>query len=254
MLKSRVIPCLLLKNRGLVKTVKFKDPRYIGDPINCVKIFNDKEVDELVFLDIQATMGKRKPQFDIISDIASECFMPLCYGGGINTLEDIQKILNIGVEKIAINSHAIEKPEFVRDASRAFGSQSIVVSIDVKKSLFGKYQVYSDSGIKSTRLTPIEHAMRMEEMGAGEILLNSIDKDGTMAGYDLELIKMVSESVHIPVIACGGAGDISHFKEAIDFGKASAVAAGSLFVFQGSLRAVLINYPEYKVLENLLNG
>lgn len=252
MLKTRVIPCLLLRDRGLVKTVRFSDPTYLGDPINAVKIFNDKEVDELIFLDIKATLENREPPFKLISEIASECFMPLCYGGGIKSLKDIQSILNLGVEKVSVNSYAVENPHFVRESADLVGRQSIVVSLDVKKHLSGQYEIFTYGGKKLTGLNPVQFAIEMEEMGAGEILLNSIDRDGTMAGYDLELIKSVTKSVSIPVIACGGAGKLEDFTDAVKRGGASAVAAGSLFVFQGRLRGVLINFPSPKELQEAL--
>jgi cyclase len=239
----RVIPCLLLLNKGLVKTVRFKDPKYLGDPINAVRIFNDKEVDELVFLDITATIDNRRPPFEYLRNIASECFMPLSYGGGIKSIEDIKTILGIGVEKVCINSYAIEDPTFIRQASDLFGSSSISVSIDVKKNLFGKYKVCTHGGRQITDLNPVQVANLSASMGAGEILLNSIDRDGKMQGYDLELIRSVSKSVDIPVIACGGAGDIVHCVDAVHLGGASAAAAGSMFVYYGRKKAVLINYP-----------
>lgn len=244
MLTTRVIPCLLLRNQGLVKTVKFKDPKYVGDPINAVRIFNDKEVDELLFLDITATVDRRTPRYKVISEIASECFMPLAYGGGIRSIEDIRQVLAVGVEKVCINTHAVDDPEFIRTAADIFGSQSIVVSIDVKKTLFGKYEVFTNSGSKASNLDPLSHAVRMEQMGAGEIFLNSIDRDGTMTGYDLELTRRVTAAVGIPVIACGGAGTVAHFRDAVKQGGASAVSAGSMFVFHGKHRAVLISYPD----------
>lgn len=253
MRKTRVIPCLLLKNLGLVKTIKFKNPKYVGDPINAVKIFNEKEVDELIFLDITATIENRKPPLKLITQIAGECFMPFSYGGGIRTLEDIKEILSLGVEKVAINSYAVENPSFVKKAAEYFGSQSIIVSIDVKKVLFSRYEVYTHSGRKGTKLDPVEFALKMEEMGAGEIFLNSIDNDGKMKGYDIEIIKNVSESVSIPVIASGGAGKIEDFTEAVQKGRASAVAAGSLFVFIGPHRAVLINFPTSEELKGVLD-
>jgi cyclase len=247
-LRTRVIPCLLLKGQGLVKTVKFKNPKYVGDPVNAVKIFNDKEVDELIFLDIEATAEGRRPPIKLISEIASECFMPLSYGGGLRDLEDIKTIFNLGVEKVIINSYAIENPSFVNEASRLYGSQSIVVAVDVKKKSKDKYEVLSRSGNKKTGLDPVEHVMRMERLGAGEIFLNSIDRDGTMQGYDIELIKRITETVSIPVIVCGGAGKIEDFVDAVKKGGASAVAAGSLFVFHGKYRAVLISYPAIEEL------
>jgi cyclase len=243
MLKIRVIPCLLLKGQGLVKTVKFKNPKYVGDPINAVKIFNDKEVDELIFLDIEATVEGRRPPFKTISEIGGECFMPLSYGGGIRDLDDIKTIFNLGVEKVIINSYAIENPSFINQASKLYGSQSIVVAVDVKKKSKDKYEVFTRGGNKKTGLDPVEHAMKMERLGAGEIFLNSIDRDGTIQGYDTELIKRITEKVSVPVIVCGGAGKIEDFVDAVKKGGASAVAAGSLFVFHGKYRAVLISYP-----------
>lgn len=252
MLKTKVIPCLLLKNLGLVKTVKFREPKYVGDPINAVKIFNEKETDELVFLDITATIEKRSPNLKLLSQIASEAFIPFSYGGGLRTLEDIKKILQTGVEKIIINSYAFENPEFIKEAAKAFGSQSIVVSIDVKKNIWGKYEVFTHSGQKNTKVAPVQYALEMKKMGAGEIFLNSIERDGTRKGYDLNLIEKVSKAVDIPVVACGGAGKIEDFKKAIR-ADASAVSAGSLFVFMGPHRAVLINYPAPEELEKILN-
>jgi cyclase len=253
MLKARVIPCLLLKGQGLVKTIKFKHPKYVGDPINAVKIFNDKEVDELIFLDIEATVNERRPPIKLISEIASECFMPLSYGGGLRNLDDIKTIFNLGVEKVIINSYAIENPNFVREASRHYGSQSIVVAVDVKRDFFGKYEIYSIGGKKKTKLNLVDHIKEMEKLGAGEIFLNSIDQDGTMEGYDIEMIKKVTGSVSIPVIACGGAGKIQDFIDAVEKGGASAVAAGSMFVFHGKHRAVLITYPSVHELEKALS-
>jgi cyclase len=252
MLKTRVIPCLLLKGRGLVKTVKFKNPKYVGDPINAVKIFNDKEVDELIFLDIEATVDGRKPPFKLISEIASECFMPLSYGGGLRDLDDIKTIFNLGVEKVIINSYAIENPDFVKEASGCYGSQSIVVAVDVKRNSFGKYEIFSLGGRKKTKLNLVDHVKQMEKLGAGEIFLNSIDRDGTMEGYDIEMMKKVTDTVSIPAIASGGAGKIGDFAEAVRKGGASAVAAGSMFVFHGKHRAVLITYPSIHDLEEAL--
>lgn len=252
MLKTRIIPCLLLKGQGLVKTFKFRNPKYVGDPINAVKIFNDKEVDELVLLDIEASVEGRRPPAKLISEIASECFMPLSYGGGLRNLDDLKTIFSLGVEKVILNSYAIENPAFVEKAAEFYGSQSIVVSIDVKKSSSGKYEVFAHGGRRKTNLHLIEHVIEMEKLGAGEIFLNSIDKDGTMEGYDIELIKKVTESVSIPVIACGGASKIEDFVEAVKVGGASAAAAGSMFVFHGKHRAVLITYPSIDSLEKAL--
>ncbi len=252
MLRTRVIPCLLLKGRGLVKTVKFRDPVYVGDPINAVRIFNDKEVDELVFLDITATIEKRPPQFDLIGDIATECFMPFGIGGGIHDIETANRLLKMGSEKVIFNSAATDL-NLIREAANLFGSQSVVASIDVKRSRFGKYQVYTHSGRVNTKKDPVEFAKELESAGAGEIFLNSIDRDGTMIGYDIQLLKSVTESINIPVVACGGAGKLDDFREAVINGGASAVAAGSMFVFHGPHRAVLINYPTQEQLKQYLN-
>lgn len=253
MLKTRVMPCLLLRNRGLVKTIKFKNPNYVGDPINTVRIFNEMEVDELIFLDITATPSQKKPPFELLEEIATECFMPFTYGGGLRTLDDIKTVFNLGVEKVAINSYAVERPEFVQEAAERFGSQSIVVSIDVKRRLFGKYEVYTQGGRQRAKLDPVDFAQRMENLGAGEILLTSIDQDGTMDGYDIDLIKRVAAAVTIPVIACGGAGVIEDFGKAVHEGGASAVAAGSMVVYQGKGKGVLINFPQKKKLKALLD-
>ena len=254
MLKTRVIPSLLLKDRGLVKTVKFKNPKYVGDPINAVKIFNDKEVDELIFLDISATMTRRNPQFGLIEDIATECFMPFAYGGGIRNIDDAKQILKLGAEKIVINTYALENHSFIKKASEIFGCQSIVVSIDVKKNWMGKYLIYTHSGAKNINIDPLEFAKKVEKMGVGELFINSIDRDGTMQGYDLDIIKGIAETVDIPVIACGGAGKLQDFQDAVKIGKASAVAAGSMFVFYGPHKAVLINYPSQEDLKKYLNS
>lgn len=243
MMRPRVIPCLLLKNKGLVKTVQFRNPTYVGDPINAVRIFNDKEVDELIFLDITASIERRSPPFEFISKIAGECFMPLTYGGGIRKIEDIKTILSLGVEKVCINSYAVENPAFIRAAADLVGSSSVVVALDVKKNARSKYEVFTYSGTRPTGLDPVQWAAEMEKMGAGELLLNSIDRDGTMQGYDIKLVRQVAEAVSVPVIACGGAGKISDLVQAVHEGKASAVAAGSMFVFHGKHRAVLINFP-----------
>jgi imidazole glycerol-phosphate synthase subunit HisF len=243
---KRLIPCLLLRNNGLVKTVRFRDFTYVGDPINTVKIFNEKEVDELFFLDIDATKSGKEPPYELIQDIASECFMPFAYGGGINSINQIERIIKSGAEKVIINSQAFLKKNFVEDAVRQFGSSTIGVSIDVKKEFLKGNIVYVKGGTLSTGLKPVEHARNMEDAGAGEILINSIDRDGLMEGYDLELIRSVTQSVRIPVIACGGAGNLNDFSLAVKQGGASAAAAGSLFVFHGKRRAVLITYPSYQ--------
>ena len=251
MIRPRVIPCLLLRHEGLVKTVKFKEPRYLGDPINIVRIFNDKEVDELIFLDILATVENRAPNFELLGKITSECFMPLGYGGGIRTLEDVKKLLAIGVEKIVLNTSAVENPSLIRAAADYAGSLAVVISLDVKKAMFGKYETCTRGGKKGTGLDPVKFAVEMEQQGAGELFLNSIDRDGTMQGYDLELVRRVAEAVTIPVVACGGAGNIQHLAEAVQAG-ASAAAAGSMFVFQGPLRGVLISYPAQEELKRAI--
>ena len=247
-LLPRVIPCLLLKGSGLVKTTQFKNEVYLGDPRNTVKIFNDKEVDELVLLDITATREKKPIQFELIHEIVSEAFMPVAYGGGIRDVAEAKRILALGVEKIVINTIAVENPQFVSQAAEQFGSSSVVVCMDVKRSLLGKYEVHTHGGRNNTRLDPTQQATLMAKLGAGEIIVNSIDRDGMMQGYDLELVKRVSSAVDVPVIACGGAGNVDHLAAAIKQGGASAVAAGSLFVFQGRHRAVLINFPDQPTL------
>jgi cyclase len=252
MISARVIPCLLLKGQGLVKTVKFKDPKYLGDPINIVRIFNDKEVDEIVLLDITATPENRGPQFDRLKDIASEAFIPLAYGGGIRNMDDVRTLLSIGIEKLILNTSSFENPSLIRDAADHAGSQAVVISIDVKKNLLGKYEVFTRCGQKKTGIDPVKHAVEMESMGAGEIIINSIDRDGMMQGYDLDLIQKVANAVSVPVVACGGAGNLQHIADAIKVGHASAAAAGSIFVFQGPLRAVLISYPAPSDLKRLL--
>ncbi|CUJ03974.1 AglZ/HisF2 family acetamidino modification protein [Achromobacter xylosoxidans] len=251
MLRTRVIPCLLLKNGGLVKTRKFKNPTYIGDPINAVRIFNEKEVDELVFLDISATAAGREPDYELLGDIASEAFMPFAYGGGISTLEHARKLFKLGVEKVILNTSIAQSPALISQIAAEAGSQSVVVSIDVKRNLFGKYTVHSQGGTVSLDTDPVSHARSMERAGAGEILLTAIDRDGCMNGYDLPLITAVSNAVDIPVVASGGASSLHDFAQAKQAG-ASAVSAGSMFVFHGKHRAVLITYPAYSQLEALL--
>jgi imidazole glycerol-phosphate synthase subunit HisF len=249
MMLPRVMPCLLLRNTGLVKTVRFEHPTYVGDPTNAVRIFNEKEVDELVFLDITATIERKPPPLRSLTEIAGECFMPLAYGGGIRTLDEIESILKLGVEKVCINTQAVRDPNLIEKAASIFGSQSIVVSIDVKRTRFCRYEVFVESGRTGTRLSPVEHARHMEQLGAGELFVNAIDRDGTMKGYDLELLQSVTSAVSVPVIACGGAGGVADLVAAVRQGGASAVAAGSLFVFHGKHRAVLISFPARHVLE-----
>ncbi|MBP2133110.1 cyclase [Methanomicrobium sp. W14] len=261
MFRPRIIPALLLKDKGLVKTVQFRDPKYIGDPINAVHIYNDKKADELIFLNIVASrreglfkrIKKHELPFDLTSKISRECLMPLSYGGGITSVHEIEMLFKSGVEKVIINTEAFNNPGLIREASEIFGSQSIIVSIDAKKRSSGQYEVIINDGETPAGLDPVTHAKEMESQGAGEIMINSIDLDGTMTGYDIELIRQVSDAVNIPVIACGGAGKISDFRQAYYEGHASALAAGSLFVFHGRKRAVLISYPTKKELEDLFS-
>ncbi len=240
---TRVIPTLLLKGHGFVKTTKFKKPIYLGDPINIVKIFNEKEADEIIILDIAATVENRGPNFDLLGDIAGECFMPLSYGGGIRTTDDIHQVTSLGFEKVCINTNAVRSPDLVRAAAERFGSSTIAVSIDVREGMFGKLSTYIQSARESTGMHPVEAAQRAEEEGAGELLVNSVNRDGTMRGYDISLIRQVADAVSIPVVACGGASNCQDLAEAALAGGASAVAAGSMFVFHGRHRAVLINTP-----------
>jgi cyclase len=252
MLLTRFMPCLLLLNGSLVKTVRFKDPAYIGDPINAIRIYNELEVDELVFLDIMATVEGRRPPFDVLEEIASECFMPVAYGGGLRTIEDIRTTFRVGVEKVVLNTQAILEPDLVRAAATRFGSQSIVASIDAKRTKDG-LDVFTHGGRQAMGRRPADVARQMAEAGAGEIFINSIDRDGTMQGYDLELIRSVVDAVGVPVIACGGAGTVEHLGEAIKQGGAAAVAAGSMVVYFGRNRAVLINVPEKEELDAALS-
>jgi cyclase len=231
-----------------VKTKKFKDPVYVGDPINAVRIFSEKEVDELVILDIDASRECREPNYELISEIAGECFMPVAYGGGIRTLAQARKLIRCGIEKVVINSASIDSTGFIREIADVFGSQAVVGSIDAKRTLLGGHRVFAKSGTVDTKLKPEDHAAALEKAGVGEIILNSIDCDGLMQGYDIELIKKVSAKVNLPVVACGGAGTLDHMRRAINESGASAVAAGSMFIFYGKHRAVLINYPTGKVI------
>lgn len=250
MLNTRVIPCLLLRNGGLVKTIEFKEAKYVGDPINAVRIFNDKEVDELLFLDIGATAAGAGPSFRLLEDIASEAFMPFGYGGGISDLDHVSRLFSIGIEKVVLNTAAAKNPRLVEQAATIVGSSGVVVSVDVRRDRSGRTSVFVNGGKDDLRRSPADYARELEGMGAGEIVLTSIDRDGTQAGYDLELIRDVASSVSIPVVASGGAGTLDHFREAVDSG-ASAVAAGSMFIFHGRHRAVLIRYPEYSKLVSL---
>lgn len=251
MLKNRVIPALLLRDGGLIKTHKFKNPKYVGDCVNAIRIFNEKEVDELIVLDIYATRERRRPDFETIGRIAEECFMPLCYGGGVSTLEDASRIYQCGVEKISLQTAALRDPGLVTEIARKYGSQAVVVSIDVKKDWLGRRKVYaSDSGKLLDEPLP-DVLRRLVDAGAGEVLINAVDRDGDLCGYDFTLVSEVSGQVSVPVIASGGAASLEDFKKAVDAG-ASAVAAGAYFVFHGPHRAVLITYPKYEELERTL--
>lgn len=251
MLQTRVIPVLLLQNKGLVKTVKFKHPKYVGDPLNAIKIFNEKEVDELIFLDIDASKKGGEPDYRLIEDFAGECFMPVCYGGGITDIEQIKKIFSLGIEKVSINHAALQDDRLIKEAVERFGSQSIVVTVDIKKSLMGTYKIYDHTKKKTLKIPFLDYIKRIETLGAGEILVNNVDLDGTQQGYDIDLLKQVVNHVTIPVIACGGAGSLEDFRKAKTEAGVSAVAAGSFFVFHGKHKAVLITYPKYRELEKL---
>lgn len=253
MANVRVIPVLLLKNTGLVKTVKFKNSKYVGDPINAVRIFNEKEVDELVFLDIEAGIKNIEPNYKIIKDIASECFMPLSYGGGITNITQVKKLFSLGIEKVVLNTAAIINPNLINEIADIYGSQSVVVSIDVKKSFLGKFQVMYSSGTKVESKSVRELITEIQERGAGEVIVHAIDRDGTQNGFDLDLIRIAAEVTRVPLVALGGASNLYDLKKALDAG-ATAVAAGSFFIFHGRHRAVLISYPSIEELNKLFNS
>jgi cyclase len=252
MLKHRVIPCLLLRNRGLVKTVKFENPKYVGDPINAIRIFNEKEVDELLVLDIEASKTKREPDYELIEQFAGECFMPLAYGGGITTVEQVKRLFSIGVEKISVQTSALADFKLVSDIASHYGNQSVVVAIDIKKNLIGRYKLYASATRQLLDQDWSQFILNAIDAGAGEILLNSVDKDGTMSGMDFTLIEKAAKLCKVPLIASGGVAGLADFKKAVDSG-ADAVAAGAFFVYHGPLRAVLITYPKYAELINLLD-
>jgi cyclase len=247
MLRSRITPCLLVHKKGLVKTVAFENPKYVGDPINAVKIFNEKEVDELFVIDIDATVEDRGPDYNLIKNLAVECRMPFCYGGGITSVEQARKIISLGVEKIAISSAAIDNPELLKEIKDAIGSQSVVVVLDVKKKgIFGNYEIYTHNGKKSSKYKLKDYLTILNEIGIGEIVVNSIDEDGKMKGYDFKLFDSVRDLTNMPMTILGGAGSIEDISNAIGRYKTIGVAAGSLFVFKGKYKAVLINYPDRK--------
>jgi cyclase len=255
MLYPRIIPVLLVRDKGLVKTVKFKDPKYVGDPINAVRIFNEKEADEIVVLDIDATAEGREPDYKMIENLALECRMPFCYGGGIKTIDQAMRILGLGVEKVAFSSAALGNPDLLRELSEQVGRQSVVVVLDVKKKLLGgKYSCYTHNATRNTNISPIEFAKLAQEYGVGEIVINSIDNDGEMRGYNLELIHNLKSQVTVPVTALGGAGSLDDIGALISREKTIGAAAGSLFVFKGKYRAVLINYPSNLEKKNLFSA
>ena len=253
MLQPRIIPLLLIKNKGLVKSVNFKNHKYVGDPINAVRIFNEKKVDELIMLDITATTEQSKPDFDKISLWASECRMPLCYGGGIKNLNDAEKIFSLGVEKVALSSVITINPNLITEISEKVGCQSVVVVIDIKRNIFGNYEIFTHNGTKRVKINLFNYVKKIEELGAGEIVINSIDRDGTMKGYEISLIKKIRNLISIPITVVGGAGNFDHIKELVDEFNIIGASAGSMFVFKGKYRAVLINYLSDNQKRELIN-
>lgn len=251
MLQTRVMPCLLLDEGGLLKTISFKNPTYIGDAINSVRIYNELEVDEIIILDIYATKNGRGPDFEKIAQLTEECFMPFTYGGGIKTYEDAQQLFDMGVEKISLNNAALNNVKLIEKIANAYGSQAVVVSMDINKTLFSGQRVFEKCGSKKTKWLPHEWAKFVENAGAGEILINSIERDGKMDGFDLDLISSVVNCVDIPVIAAGGAGEVADIGRAKNAG-ASAIALGSMAVYQNKNRGILINFPDYKTLREIL--
>jgi len=244
MLRPRITPCLLVQNGGLVKTIKFGNPKYVGDPINAVKIFNEKEVDEIIVVDIDASVHQNEPDYVLIKNLAAECRMPLCYGGGVKTVGQVERIISLGVEKVAMSSAVIINPELIAKAAAVVGSQSIVVVMDAKKVKSSEpYELFIHNGRKATGLNPVEFAKAAEHLGAGELVINSIDRDGLMTGYDLQLARRVREATNLPITILGGAGSLKDIATLIELFGTIGAAAGSLFVFKGSFRAVLINYP-----------
>ncbi|WP_306591091.1 AglZ/HisF2 family acetamidino modification protein [Geothrix sp. 21YS21S-4] len=253
MLRPRIIPCLLVHQGGLVKTVEFKAPRYVGDPINAVKIFNEKETDELAVLDIDATVHQIEPNFKLIANLAAECRMPLCYGGGVKRADQARKIIGLGVEKVAISSAAIERPALIREASSEIGAQSVVVVLDVRSGpKGGVYEIWTHNGQRNTGRSLVDVAQEVESLGAGEIVINAIDRDGIGKGYDLDLARTVRQAVHVPITLLGGAGSLHDIRLLVEACGIVGAAAGSLFVFKGPYRAVLINYPNPSAKDELV--
>ncbi|WP_293956163.1 MULTISPECIES: AglZ/HisF2 family acetamidino modification protein [unclassified Sphingobacterium] len=251
MLRPRIIPSLLIQDNGLVKTVNFKNPKYVGDPINAVKIFNEKTVDELAIFDIDATVKGQEPNYSLIERIANQSRMPLCYGGGVKTVEQAQRIFSLGIEKIALSSSVIHNPNLITQIAERVGSQSVIVVLDVKKKLFGGYEIYTHNGKKSTGINPFKFIEEAQKLGAGEIVINSIDQDGIMKGYDMSLIDKARNSTSLPMTVLGGAGSLDDIQAVIKRHNIIGVAAGSLFVFKGVYKAVLINYPSKEEKEKL---
>tara|TARA_S200000501_G_C20772110_1_gene721055 strand:+ start:363 stop:1133 length:771 start_codon:yes stop_codon:yes gene_type:complete len=255
MLQSRIIPNLLIKDNALVKTINFKNPKYIGDPINAVKIFNEKSVDELIVTDIDATIKKQEPNYDLLEKIANECRMPLCYGGGILNIEQAQRIFSLGVEKIALSSAAIKNPYLISEIADSVGSQSVVLVLDVKRNFFGnKYEIFTHNGKNKTGIEPISFIKKLDKSSIGEIVINSIDNDGLMKGYDLKIIEKARNATDLPMTFLGGAGSLSDISKIITKYKIIGAGAGSLFVFKGKYRAVLINYPNVEEKLKILNS
>ena len=254
MLRPRIIPVLLVRDKGLVKTSKFKDDRYLGDPMNAVRIFNEKEADELMIVDIDATVESRGPDFEMIANWAEECRMPLCYSGGISTAKQAQKIFALGVEKIALSSAAIKNPTLVTEISNMVGSQSVVIVLDVKKKMFGGYEVYTHNGTVATGKNPFDLIEQFQSLGAGEIVINNIDADGTMKGYDVALIEKARNSTTLPLTAVGGAGTLEDVGNLISKFGIIGAAAGSIFVYKGKLKGVLINYPNFLDKDSLVKN
>lgn len=250
MLKHRVIPILLLQDGGLVKTERFQKPKYVGDPINAIRIFNDKEVDELIVLDIGATRANGQLNFDLIEDFASECFMPLTYGGGIHSMEQAERLFSLGIEKICLQTAALRDISIIERFAARFGSQAVAVSVDVRRNMFGQPKLYGAAKGTTVKTPWLDFALAAQQAGAGEVILNAVDKDGTLRGPDLALIREGAAKLSVPLVAVGGISSLSDMKAAVDMG-ASAVAAGAFFVFNGPHRAVLITYPHYEELEEL---
>ncbi|MBX2953631.1 MAG: AglZ/HisF2 family acetamidino modification protein [Leadbetterella sp.] len=251
MLRPRIIPSLLIQDNGLVKTVNFKNPKYVGDPINAVKIFNEKAVDELAVFDIDATVKGLDPNYSLIERIANQSRMPLCYGGGVKTVKQAQKIFGLGIEKIALSSAVIENPRLIMDIAERVGAQSVIVVLDIKKKLLGGYEVFTHNGKKSTGINPFKFISEVQDLGAGEVIINAIDQDGVMKGFDMTLIEKAREQTSLPMTVLGGAGSLEDIKKVIDRHHIIGVAAGSLFVFKGVYKAVLINYPAQEEKEKL---